>query len=522
MPALVVVVLLLLAGPAAGQSAPELGFRVERFVVEGENPLGTTETGAALAPFLGEHAGIDGLLAATDALKQALAAAGFAFHRVSLPPQPLDGGSVVLTVSSFGLGEVEVRGNRHFSATNVRAALPKVVTASTPRLPEVSRSLAVANQHPARQLRINFRESDTQADALDAIVSVEDRRPWSLFANVNNIGNKDTGRSRMTLGGQHSNITGNDDIITASATFSPDNLDDVFQGGLFYQLPVYDWSGWFTAFYVTSDFDVGNVQDFFDISGSGDFVGLSFKRNLLGVGRYRHSLTAGLQDRAFDTAIFNAATGNIISGISTEVRSRPLSLRYDGGYNWRTTSLDFFVDFVHNLSFGGHNDDPSYAAVRPGAESQWQAIRASALVTTRLPGRFTGLARLSGQFSGEPLIPGEQFGLGGERSIRGFEERTVAGDSALVGNFEVWTPRIARLHGLRLLAFLDIGRKWLLEAVGEQKPRDTLASVGVGARWQWQDKLQLSVDYGQPIRSASGEAADRGNSKWHLNLQYRY
>lgn len=511
-----------LAAPA--QSPPALVYTVDRFLVEGDNPLESAATDAALAPFLGEHAGIEGLFAATDALKQALAAAGHVFHRVTLPPQELDGGTVVLKVVSFGLGEVDIRGQRHFSEDSVRRSLTKVIAAGSPDLPEVSRSLAVANQHPLKQLRVNFRESETLPDSLDAVVTVDDQRHWNVFGNINNIGNKDTGRTRLLLGAQHGNVTKHDDVLTATVSTSPDNADDVFQFGAFYQLPVYAWSGWFSAFYVRSDIDVGNVQDFFDISGSGDFFGVSFKRQLLPVGRYRHSLTAGLQDRGFETAIFNAATGGFIPGISTKVRSRPFSLRYDGGYNWiaNGTSLDFYVEWLNNLSFGGHNDDQAYARVRPAAESQWKAMRFSALVTTRLPRRFTGLARISGQYTNEALIPGEQFGVGGERTVRGFEERAVAGDQGLIINLEAWSPQIQRLWGTRLLAFVDVGTKWLEEPIGEQRFRDTLASIGVGARWQWQDKLQFSLDYGQVIRSASGEAADRGNAKWHVNLLYRY
>lgn len=281
-------------------------------------------------------------------------------------------------------------------------------------------------------------------------------------------------------------------------------------------------SGWLSGFYVRSDVDVGNVQNFFDVSGSGEFVGLNFKRSLIPVGRYKHSLAVGLQDRRFDTAISNALTGIPIPGISTVVRSRPVNVRYDGGYNWQATSLDFYVDYVQNMSFGGHNDDGAYAGVRAVAESSWKLLRFGALVTHRLPREFIGLLRLTGQYSREPLIPGEQIGLGGERSIRGFEERTVAGDNGLIANLELWSPPVVQLGGVRFLGFLDGGHKHLNDPLARQRPSDTLSSIGVGARWQWQQNVALSVDYGQPLANADGEAADRGNSKWHVNLTVRY
>ena len=63
--------LLLLAAffaPVSAADAPAPSFVVERFVVSGDNPLDVAATDAALAPFLGEHVGIDGLNAARDAL----------------------------------------------------------------------------------------------------------------------------------------------------------------------------------------------------------------------------------------------------------------------------------------------------------------------------------------------------------------------------------------------------------------------------------------------------------------------
>ena len=510
--------------PAVAQEPPPVKFTVTHFEVEGDNPLDKATTDAALAPFLGEYASIDGLLAAKDALEHSFAAAGFSFHRATLPPQALDTGVVVLKVASYNVGDVKVSGNQHFSTETIRASLPKILGGSTPDLTEVSRSLAVANQHPHKKLRVTLRDSETTPDSLDAVVNVQDQKPWNLFGSINNIGNQDTGRTRMQLGGMYSNLTKHDDVFSTSVTISPDNINNVMQFGAFYQIPIYQLSGWLSAFYVKSDVDVGNVQNFFDVSGSGDFIGLSFKRNLLGVGRYKHSFSVGLQDRNFDTAISNAATGLAIRGISTQVRSRPFSARYDGSYTWPVseTSLDFYFDFTTNLSFGGHNNDRDYQRVRSVTEAQWHVIRFGGLVTQNLPRDFSAVLRLNGQYTRDPLIPGEQFGLGGERSVRGFEERTVAGDRGLETSAELWSPPIARLYDLRLLGFVDYGFKSLVQPLSKQRRSDSLSSIGVGARWQLRDLVALSVDYGLPLAHAEGEAADRGNSKWHVNLQVRY
>jgi len=510
---------------AVAQEAPPISIKVERFDVIGDNPLSAAVTEQTLQPFVGEYAELAGLLAAVDALEQALRVAGHSFHRVSIAPTP-EGApptTVTLKVLAFGLGNVTVRGNQFFSEQSVRNSLPVLVAGTVPATRELSRQLAVANQHPRKRVAVNYRSSP-EADKLDAVAQVQDQRPWSLFANLNNIGNDETGNSRLLFGGQHADITGHDDVATASLTLSPDNADDVFQFGAFYQLPVYSLRGWMSAFYVKSDVDVGNVQDFFDVSGSGHFTGLSFKHQLLGFAGYRHTLALGVQDRLFDTVISNAATGNLIAGISSKVRSRPVNLRYDGGYLWQQsrTSVDFFVDYVHNLDFGGHTDEDAYARVRRTSDPKWKLVRFGALATQQLPRGFSGVLRANGQFTRDPLIPGEQLGIGGERSVRGFEERTIAADQGLFANLELWSPPIPELYNVRLLGFLDAGYKKLNEPVAGQREDDTISSIGVGARWQWLNQLQVALDYGQPIAGGDGEASDRGNSKWHVSLSYRY
>jgi hemolysin activation/secretion protein len=501
---------------------PEVTFTVERFVVEGDNPLDAATTEQTLAPFAGEYSGLDGLLAVSDSLERELQARGFQFHRVVLPPQTLDGGVVRLNVVEFALAEVKIAGNKYFSAANVRASVPPLKTGQVPNTRALSRALNVANQHPRKQVRINFANSETTADALDARIQVREERPWQLFTALNNIGTDDTGNTRLSVGAQYANVFRRDHVLTGTVTTSPDNADDVLQVGVNYQLPIYRWSTWLSAFYVTSDVDIGNVQGFFDVSGAGDFIGFSGRRELLRFGPYQHGIGFGLQDRRFDTQLFNTDTGESLPGISTVVRSRPFNLRYDGSYSWTRTYLNFYIDLVKNFPWGGHNRDLEYELVRPGAEPEWAAVRFGTTVSRELPRGWLGVANMEGQFANEPLIPGEQFGLGGERSIRGYEERTVAGDDALQLNVEVWTPPVALLGGTRFLGFVDVGHKHLEDPQDPQRRSDTLSGAGVGARWQWKNDLIVAVDYGHTIAKAGGEASDSGNVKWHFNVQYRF
>ena len=260
----------------AQTATPVVRFVVERFVVEGENPLSEERTRAVLAPFTGEHAGVDGLLAAADALERAIGDAGFAFQRVVLPPQSLNDGQVALRVVVFKVARVEVRGAQHHSEANVLRSVPALREGETPATGALSRSLAVANLQPWKTTTLTFRESESDPEGLDATLEVQDRRPRLFWSELDNTGSAPTGRWRWSLGASVGNLFDRDHTVNASYTTSPGHASQVRQWAVGYSAPVYDLGGTISGYYVRSDVDTGRVLDLFDVSGSGVFGGLRY------------------------------------------------------------------------------------------------------------------------------------------------------------------------------------------------------------------------------------------------------
>jgi hemolysin activation/secretion protein len=512
------VLLSALAGSVAAQTAapaavPEVRFTVSRFTVDGENPLTEERTSALLAQYTGEYAGLDGLLAAADELERALVEQGYSFHRVSLPPQALEGGTVVLKVVRFHLGKVSVVGNEHFETASVISSLPPLIPGEAPDTAAIRQAVAVANRHPAKNLIVTMSQGE-QADTVDAEVKVSERRPWTVFGLFNNAGSPQNGRSRMSVGGQHSNLFGMDHVLTATVSSSPQDVRGVRQYGLSYEVPLYALSGWAALSWVRSDVDSGTVEQFTDVSGSGEFWTLKFRQDLAPRGAWRQAWTVSVEDRLFDD---RSSFGGFRFG--GKVRSRPLQVRWDTRYLRKSGDLRAHIEYAHNLRSGAHNDSAAYGT---RASPAWNAVRFGANVDQTLGGNWLARARLAGQFAGESLIAGEQFGLGGANSVRGFEERTVAGDNGVSASAELWTPPIAALAGLRLLGFVDAGYKDLETPSFGEEASDTLLSVGLGARLQWRENLNVSADWGHVIEQAQGISSDAGNSRWHLNVLYRY
>ena len=499
--------------PAHAQT-PVVRFEVERFEVEGDNPLSEARTQEVLSPFTGTHAGVDGLLAAADALEQAIEDAGVAFQRVVLPPQSLQDGTVVLKLLVFTVTGVEVRGAQHHSEENVRRSVPALREGETPDTGEIARNLALANLQPWKTTNLTFRESETSVDGLDATLEVEDRRPRVLWSTLDNTGNAPTGPFRWSLGGSLGNLFDRDHSLNASYVTSPGHANQVRQWALGYSVPAYDLGGTLSAFYVRSDVDSGRVLEVFDVSGAGAFGGLLYTHELGRRGRLTHRISVGVDDRHFDNDLVLAGTDLDVA--PPPVRSRPVSIHYGAEYAGDDWGLDLSAQYVRNLQSGGGNDDQAYELNRRGAKADWDAIRGGAVWSRALPVQWTLRGLLEAQVANEALLPGEQFGVGGVHSVRGFSERELAGDDGVRASVELWSPVVANPPGLRFLVFADVGRVFNTGGLG---PRDTVTSIGWGVRWNWKENVALLLDVGAIMEGT--ESRDSG-ARGHLNLMVRY
>ena len=482
-------------------------FDVEAFRVTGPNPLGPDETDALLEPYLGEQAGFLGLANAAEVLEGAIRSEGYTFHRVIVPPQRARG-TIELKVLVFEIGDVVVEGNEHFDDPSVLAMLPSLVQGQTPNSRALTRDMQRANQHPAKNLTLTMRPSD-QVDRVDALVTVQDASPHRVFANANNWGSKETGDERVALGYQYSDFLGRDQVVTATYTTSPRELDNVRQYGLTWQIPLYDRSASLTLLASYSDVDSGVVAEFFEVTGEGTVLGATYDHSFLSKGRYRHGFRVGVTDKQFDNVV-----DFLGQNIGTDVRSRPISFGYYGGWVNERASLAFNVSLDRNLNFGENNGDQDYALARAGAESNWFALRANGSLDYRIKGPWLLRTRWAAQVSPEPLIAGEQFGLGGERSVRGFEQRADVSDSGITAALELWTPRPTK--STNVLFFVDGGTGTRQNTqVGEEQHPDLLGT-GIGFRWRPTPTFSASLDWAVILEGTSD--ADDGDNRLHFNL----
>jgi len=502
---------------------------VTRYEVAGTNPLGAEETQSALRPFLGEHRSLASLEAGALALENLMRERGYAFHRVIVPAQRPEGGVVRLEVLRFSLGNVNVTGNQHFDRANILRSLPALKPGDSPDVVELARQLSLANEHPAKRLTVTMRESKT-ADSLDADVLVRDVKSSQVFVGLigntrdkYNAINENTGYTRLTVGYQNSNLFGLDHVGTLAYTTSPEHPDSVKQYAGYYSLPIYSLSSQVSAYYVRSDVNTGSIAVGglpFNVSGRGTFYGVRATYTLPRVADTTQLLSIAYDDREFENAL--GVGGLPLPG--TPVATRPLSLRYQARAERAWGGANGYLEYAVNV---GGSDAAAFNAARNGASDEWNAFRGG-FDGNYLWNNWVLLTRARVQYSGDVLIPGEQFGLGGATSVRGLREREYGGERGYTLTFEGVGPALA--GGVRPVVFFDHGyayqRQTPAPVAGVVVGGQSASSAGVGVRWNWQRRFDLSADLAYVIDGLAGTASAPGTPdgqvKLHFSLYYRF
>ncbi|WP_197432987.1 ShlB/FhaC/HecB family hemolysin secretion/activation protein [Janthinobacterium sp. B9-8] len=482
------------------------------YQVKGENPLSAEASSQLLQTYLGNNRSLSDLQQAASALESALRERGHGFLRVTLPPQEASG-IITLEVLSFKLSKVTLKNTLFFDEENQRNSLPALQEGGSPNFQAMTTQLVIANENPSKQTNITFKEGET--DSIEAIIDTQQQKPWSVFVSGNNSGSDDNGRLRLSLGLQHANLFNSDHVATISYSTAPSQPDNVSQYGVFYRMPFYSLGGSLAAYYAQSKVDSGSLGEGLIITGKGESGGLRYTHHLPMDGQYRSQIEVALDDKLF--------RGTDVSGVgqlSPDVRSRPLTLAYNGHWQSEDIEINIGLDYSHNLPSGYGNDDEAYQANRSGAHSNWQAWHGKAEGLYRFAGDWQATLKLSGQFASEALISGEQFALGGSSSLRGVSDRSATGDSGVQGTFEISTPKF--FEGLRLLSFIDAGAIHRRSPEAGTNSQEVLGSIGLGLRWQIQDWGLISADWGYIADGSGSPKIERGESFGHFGFYLKY
>jgi hemolysin activation/secretion protein len=504
---------------------------VQAFEVQGNTLLPFLDLQRRLEAFKGRRS-LAELQAAAAAVQQLYADAGFGGVVVYLPPQDaaaLGRGQVRIEVLEGKIARITVRGQQHFTAENVLASLPALQAGRTPHLPTLDAQMQLGNENPARHVRVLLKPGE-QRGQTDAEVTVTDRSFQRLLASLDNSGNAHTGHWRAMLGWQHANLTDRDDTLALQYQTSPTHPSRVDVRSLGYRLPLYGPRMVIDAYAARSSVDGGSTATAagdLRFNGTGQLAGLRLAQLPPRLGDADQRVALGLDWRKYlNRCEIEGLPIGACGGASGRVVVLPLSLDYvlqkPGALAWGGS-----LSLQTNLRRSGTDSDTAaFESVRSGARPGYALLRVGANGQWPLDERWSLRSRLAAQYTRDALVPGEQFGLGGASSVRGYEERELAGDQGATLSIELLRsllPAAGEGGGLMLqgLAFVDAGRARNNQGTPCLDLRNgcNVAAWGAGLRLGI-GALQLTLDAAWALERAS--ETERGDLRAHFALRYAY
>lgn len=503
--------------PAAPPSAPR--FDIAAYRIEGNTLIDDTALQEAVRPYAGSGRDFGDVQRAIEAIEQRYAGAGWGSVQVLLPEQTLESGTVRIRIVEARIGKIAVEGRQHFGEENIRASVPGLRPGTTPRPLDMQESVRLANENPAKQTAIVLRAGENEGE-VEALLRVADQPPRRFSAFLDNTGNKQTGDYRLGVGFMHANLFDRDHVFNIQAITSPSKPDRVRIVGLGYRIPFYAWGDSLDLTAGYSNVDSGVMQQLFAVSGAGRVYGAHYTKNFPRWNGWEPKLMFGLDQRAYRNKAELVGTG---IRLLPDITVRPASLGASLASRGERGETAFSLAVSHNLPGGAHGGASDFAATRAGADAHYTLWRWSASHMANFAGDWQWRAAVNGQWTRDELVPGEQFGLGGAASVRGFREREIVNDRGHQGTLELYTPDFgARLAGslrLRALAFYDFGRVTRVRPLPGELDVESVSSFGLGLRAGIGEGFSLRFDYGV-VREPGGRQG-RGEGRGHFGLLYQ-
>ena len=493
-------------------------FNIRGYKIKGNTLLSVDILKKSIAFHTGKNKNFSDVQHALESLEQSYKKKGYGMVQVYLPEQELDKGIIIFNVIEPKISTLTVQGANHFNLENIEKSIVSLDKGKTPNTKEIAKNLTLINENPAKKTTVQFIASDEDG-LLNALVNVDDKNPSTYSISADNTGSKSTGELRLGLAYQHANITNNDDIFNLHDTFSEkSNALNAYSFG--YHIPLYNLNSSVDVFAGYSDVDSGIIQNIYKVSGKGTVFGARYNQILSRKDNYTHRISYGLDYRNYETnAVFVFGGGSLIP----DIKVKPLSITYTGQWTSTGKATGFNIQFHYN-AFTNDTDDIKFNSSRTGAKANYTIFRFGVEHARAFSKNWQMRLALTGQQTSNALISGEQFGVGGANSVRGYNERDVSDDKGLQATAEVYTPNFAKtlnIEGdIRALFFYDTGQVSRNLPQPGETTSSSISSFGVGIRLNYMNNLTFKLDIAQAQKATVTQV--KGETKLHAALKYTF
>ena len=500
--------------PEGIEDAPQTVL-VKKFVVVGSTVFTAEELAEVLKPYTLRRLSFPELLAAQQAVDRLYLENDYITSGTFLPPQKLEDGVVTIEVIEGGVEEINISGLERLRSGYVRSRIEKATNAPLnrddllnalqllqldPLIANLSAELTAGSSIGSSILELNFTEAD----------------PFDFTLAYDNFRSPSVGTDRRQVGLTHRNLTGYGDRISLGY-LNTDGSNSLNDFNYTVAINASNATLGFRLGYTDSDI-IEEPFDQFNIESENTNYEFSYRQPLLQ--KPTQDLVIGFSFSRNDSS--TTAEGEpfqLSRGAEIDGETHISALRFFQEYTTRNDRQVLALRSQFSLGV-----DLFDATINSGdlPDSNFFAWRGQAQYLRSLGSNFTLLLRSDFQATSRPLVPVEQFSLGGALSVRGYRQDALLGDNGLFSSAEI-RATVARIPkwntSIQLTPFLDFGKVWNSDDLTFDT--NTLVSTGIGLRIQTSDFFAARLDYGIPLVNLDSEGNSLQEDGVYFSVEFK-
>ena len=505
----------LLEQPISGQDDPNARFQVDRIEVVGSTVFKPEQLTAITAPFVGRQLTFIELLQVKDAITKLYVDHGYVTTGALIVPQTVEAGVIKIQVIEGSLQEIKIIGNRRLRSQYIRDRI--LLGAKTPlNVPHLLEKLQLLRLDPQIQNLSAELQTGVHPGTSVLLVEVEEADTFKLITTLDNGRSPSVGSFRRGIDLQEANLLGLGDTLSVGYA----NTDGSNTINLNYTLPINARNGTvFFGFNQGWNRVIEKPFSVLDIQSDTRSYELGYRQPL--VQKPTQELAIGLsfsrQESQTELGIDNIGPYKLSPGADANGKTNISALRFFQEYTQRSNQYVFAAR--SQFSFGVDWFDANVSQDEP--DSRFFAWRGQAQWVRQLAPDTLFLARGDFQLAADPLVPLEQFGLGGQLSVRGYRQDSLITDNGMLLSAEFRLPiiRAPKIGGvLQLTPFIDVGKGWNVK--GENPSPSLLVGTGLGLLWKQGNNFSARLDWGIPLTSVEGEKRSLQENGLYFSIGY--
>ncbi|MEA5504187.1 ShlB/FhaC/HecB family hemolysin secretion/activation protein [Halotia wernerae UHCC 0503] len=490
-------------------------FQVDRIEVVGSTIFTSEQFTAITSPFVGRKVTFAELLQVKDAITKLYTDKGYVTTGALIAPQSIEAGVVKIQVVEGSLQDIQITGNNRLQDQYIRSRIrlgakkplnvPRLLEnlqmlRLDPRIQNLSAELQTGVSLGSNLLQVKIKEADT----------------FRLTTTLDNGRSPAVGSLRREVELNEANLLGFGDSLSVGYS----NTDGSNTLNANYTIPINARNGTVSFSYSQGNNEVIEKPfSVLDIQSKTRTYELVIRQPL--VQKPTQELAMGLsfsrQSSQTELGLDNIGGFPLSPGADANGKTKISALRFTQDYTQRSNTQVFAARSQFSLGvdwFGANinKDAPDSRFFSWRGQAQWvQQFQPDTLF----------LVKGDLQAAADSLVPLEQFGLGGQQSVRGYRQDALLTDSGILLSAEFRLPivRASKIGGvLQLTPFINIGKGWNYN--GKNPSPSMLVGAGLGLLWKQDDNFSARLDWGIPLISVEGEKRSLQENGLYFSLSY--